>query len=238
MKTIKKMSEHSRHREKVREKGASTLTKQNGDRSVMGSARDEAMFPIAPPRAGLPRNYTETLHDLKKRIQQERLRTVMAANSAMVLLYWDIGRTILARQETAGWGARVIDRLSSDLRDAFPDMKGFSPRNLKYMRTFAAAWPDRAFVQQAAAQMPWFHNCVLLDRVRKPSDREWYIRQTIQNGWSRNILAIQIEGRLHERQGKAITNFPAILPPADSACAFSITSLLPRKVITAFRNLD
>jgi len=133
----------------------------------------------------------------------------MAANAAMVLLYWDIGRTILERQDREGWGARVIDRLSTDLREAFPDMQGLSPRNLKYMRAFAAAWPDRAIVQQLAAQIPWFHNCILLDRVQGPADREWYIRQTIQNGWSRNILALQIESRLHGRQGKAITNFPA-----------------------------
>ena len=90
----------------------------------------------------------------------------------MVLLYWDIGRTILARQDKAGWGAKVIDRLSVDLREAFPDMKGLSPRNLKYMRAFAAAWPDSAIVQQLAAQIPWFHNCVLLDRVQESADRE------------------------------------------------------------------
>ncbi|MBI3320344.1 MAG: DUF1016 domain-containing protein [Candidatus Omnitrophica bacterium] len=179
------------------------------------------MFPVAPPRrgAGLPSGYAEILRNLKQRIQQERLRTVMAANSAMVLLYWDIGRTILQRQDREGWGARVIDRLSTDLREAFPDMRGLSPRNLKYMRAFAAAWPQRAIVQQLAAQIPWFHNCVLLDRVQEPADREWYIRQTIQNGWSRNILALQIESRLHERQGKAVTNFPATLPPSDSDMA-------------------
>ncbi len=96
-------------------------------------------------------------------------------------------------------------RLSTDLREAFPDMQGLSPRNPKYMRAFAAAWPDRAIVQQLAAQIPWFHNCILLDRVQGPADREWYIRQTIQNGWSRNILALQIESRLHGRQGKAVT---------------------------------
>ncbi|MBI1748296.1 MAG: hypothetical protein HYR55_17190 [Acidobacteria bacterium] len=117
------------------------------------------MFPVAPARAGLPSGYAGILRDLKQRIQQERLRTVMAANSAMVILYWDIGRTILARQSEEGWGARVIDRLSTDLREAFPDMYGLSPRNLIYMRAFAAAWPDRAIVQQLAAQIPWFHNC-------------------------------------------------------------------------------
>jgi len=188
----------------------------------MGRVRKDAMFPAASPRTALPSDYATILDDLKQRIQQERLRTVLAANAAMVLLYWDIGRTILERQDREGWGARVIDRLSTDLRDAFPDMQGLSPRNLKYMRAFAAAWPDRAIVQQLAAQIPWFHNCILLDRVQGPADREWYIRQTIQNGWSRNILALQIESRLHKRQGKAVTNFPATLPPSDSDMAAQV----------------
>ena len=87
----------------------------------------------------------------------------------MVLLYWDIGRMILDRQEREGWGAKIIDRLVADLREAFPDMKGFSPRNLKYMRAFAAEWTDLAIVQQVAAQIPWFHNCLLLDRVPDPT---------------------------------------------------------------------
>jgi predicted nuclease of restriction endonuclease-like (RecB) superfamily len=197
-------------------------TEQNEERSAMGRARKDAMFPAASPRTALPSDYAAILADLKQRIQQERLRTVMAANAAMVLLYWDIGRTILERQDREGWGARVIDRLSTDLRDAFPDMQGLSPRNMKYMRAFAAAWPDRAIVQQLAAQIPWFHNCILLDRVQGPADRKWYIRQTIQNGWSRNILALQIESRLHERQGKAVTNFPATLPPSDSDMAAQV----------------
>ena len=188
----------------------------------MGRARKDALFPAASPRTALPSDYAAILDDLKQRIQQERLRTVMAANAAMVLLYWDIGRTILERQDREGWGARVIDRLSTDLREAFPDMQGLSPRNLKYMRAFAAAWPDRAIVQQLAARIPWFHNCILLDRVQGPADREWYIRQTIQNGWSRNILALQIESRLHKRQGKAVTNFPATLPPSDSDMAAQV----------------
>ena len=104
----------------------------------------------------------------------------------MVLLYWQIGRDILTRQEQEGWGAKVIDRLAADLRRAFPDMTGLSPRNLKYMRAFAAAWPDEPIVQQAAAQIPWFHNCVLLDKVEEPERALWYIRKTIENGWSRD----------------------------------------------------
>jgi predicted nuclease of restriction endonuclease-like (RecB) superfamily len=181
-----------------------------------------ASFPVASSRAELPRGYAKTLGEIKRRIQQERLRVVLAANTAMVLLYWDIGRVILDRQEREGWGAKVIDRLAADLREAFPDMKGFSPRNLKYMRAFAAAWPDRAIVQQLAAQIPWFHNCVLLDRVTDSTERIWYIRQVIEHGWSRNILALQIDGRAHQRQGKALTNFKATLPPADSDLAAQV----------------
>ena len=120
-------------------------------RGWRGKTREGAFFPVFPPRAGLPRNYAETLSAIKQRIQQERLRVVVAANSAMVLLYWDIGRMILDRQQREGWGARVIDRLSSDLHEASPEMQGLSPRNLKYMRAFTAAWPEREIVQWVIA---------------------------------------------------------------------------------------
>ena len=187
-----------------------------------GKTREGAFFPVSPPRAGLPRDYAETLSAIKRRILQERLRVVLAANSAMVLLYWDIGQMILERQDRAGWGAKVIDRLAADLREAFPEMRGFSPRNLKYMRAFAAAWPDRVIVQQVAAQIPWFHNCLLLDRVPDPTARNWYIRQVTEHGWSRNILTLQIDARAHQRHGKAITNFTGTLPPDDSDMAAQV----------------
>jgi predicted nuclease of restriction endonuclease-like (RecB) superfamily len=164
----------------------------------------------------LPAGYAEMLGEIKLRIQQERLRVVMAANSAMVLLYWDIGRLILERQEAEGWGARVVDRLSEDLRGTYPDMKGLSPRNLKYMRAFAAAWPDGEIVQEALAQIPWYHNIALLDKLNGREERLWYARQSRECGWSHNILSLQIDGRARERQGKALTNFPATLPTPDS----------------------
>ena len=196
--------------------------KEQGGRMNLGRQRKEALFPAAPPLSELPENYAEALNEIKTRIQQERLRVVLAANSTMILLYWDIGQMILKKQSQAGWGAKVIDRLAKDLREAFPDMKGFSSRNLKYMRAFAEAWPDPSIVQQLAAQIPWFHNCLLLDKIKDQTTREWYISQTIENGWSRNILALQIESKLHERQGKAITNFKKILPPADSDMATQV----------------
>ncbi|MBI3104095.1 MAG: DUF1016 domain-containing protein [Candidatus Rokubacteria bacterium] len=140
----------------------------------------------------------------------------------MVLLYWDIGRMILDRQERAGWGAKVIDRLSSDLREATPEMQGLSPRNLKYMRAFAAAWPEREIVQRVVAQLPWRQNIALLERLDDEKTRLWYAEQTLQQGWSRDILALQIDGRAHERRGKALTNFKATLPPADSDMAAQV----------------
>ncbi len=183
---------------------------------------DGVSFPVAPGRSELPRGYAKTLGEIKQRIQQERLRVVLTANAAMVLLYWDIGRMILDRQEHEGWGARVIDRLAADLREAFPEMKGFSPRNLLFMRSFAEAYPDAKNVKQLVSQLPWGHIIRLLQRVKEPNAREWYIQAAIKHGWSRSILAMQIDARAHARQGKAITNFPATLPPADSDMAAQI----------------
>jgi predicted nuclease of restriction endonuclease-like (RecB) superfamily len=191
-------------------------------RRTRGRVREGASFPVPPPRAEAPRGYAETLADIKQRIQEERLRVVMAASSAMVLLYWDIGRVILDRQEREGWGAKVIDRLSADLSLAYPEMRGLSPRNLKYMRAFAVAWPDREFVHQAGAQIPWKHHCVLLDRVEGAETRAWYIHAAAAHGWSRSILQLQIDGLAHERQGQALTNFKATLPPADSDMAAQV----------------
>ena len=167
----------------------------------------------------VPAGYEELLQELKARIRDAQIRAALAVNRGLVLLYWQIGCDILQRQRQQGWGAKVIDRLSSDLRRAFPEMKGFSPRNLKYMRAFAEAWPDEQFVQQLAAQIPWFHNCILLDKLSDPAEREWYIRKTIEHGWSRDILVLQIETRLIHRQGRAVTNFTRTLPPAQSELA-------------------
>ena len=187
-----------------------------------GRARPEARFTAVPSKAELPVDYATLLAELKQRIGGERLRMVLSANAAMVLLYWDIGRTILDRQSKEGWGAKVIDRLSNDLREAFPDMKGLSPRNLKYMRAFAEAWPDKAIVQGPLAQITWYHNIALIEKLETPEDRLWYARKIVEQGWSQSVLCIQIEAGLHERQGKAITNFSATLPPADSDMAAQV----------------
>jgi len=139
-----------------------------------------------------------------------------------VVLYWQMGRSILQRQGEEGWGAKVIDRLSRDLRREFPEMRSFSPRNLKYMRAFAETWKDDGFVQQVAAQIPWFHNCVILDKLRDRSEREWYLRKTVENGWSRNVLVHQIKSDLFGSQGKAVTNLRWTLPPPQSDLAAEI----------------
>jgi len=136
-----------------------------------------------------------------------------------VLLYWQIGRDILARQAQAGWGAKVIERLAQDLRAAFPEMKGFSRANLMYMRAFAQAWPDAEIVQQAIGQLPWGHNLVLLTRLKDAPQRLAYAQGAITQGWSRNALNFHIETRLLERTGQAVTNFDVSLPKPRSDLA-------------------
>ncbi|MDE2140811.1 MAG: DUF1016 family protein [Elusimicrobia bacterium] len=191
-------------------------------RKARGRTRDEASFPAALPASEMPGGYAEMLSALKRRIGQERQRVVFSANVAMVALYWDIGRAILERQDRKGWGSKVIDRLSHDLHEAYPEMKGFSPRNLKYMRAFAAAWPDATIVQRVVARLPWRQNIALLERLRDVKTRLWYAQETLRNGWSQPILALQIEGRAHERRGKALSNFKEILPPAQSDMAAQV----------------
>jgi predicted nuclease of restriction endonuclease-like (RecB) superfamily len=145
----------------------------------------------------------------KPSAQQRAARSV---NRELVLLYWQIGSDILARQSREGWGAKVIDRLAVDLRKAFPEMKGFSPRNLKYMRAFAQAWPDAVFVQEVLAQLPWYHQLTLLDKLPTAKQRQWYAAKAIEHNWSRNVLVMQIETRLLERSGQAVSNFAESLP--------------------------
>lgn len=213
-----------------------------------------------------PEVYTAWLVELKTRIQTARQRAALALNRELVALYWQIGRDILSRQAAQGWGAKVIDRLANDLRTAFPDMKGFSPRNLKYMRAFAEAWPDGVIVQQPLAQfglgeidqealgqseggsmvqaalaqkesdpfaepivgefvqaplaqLPWYHHIALLDKLKSREDRLWYAAKAVEHNWSRNILVMQIESRLKERSGAAVTNFSHTLPKPDSDLA-------------------
>lgn len=166
-----------------------------------------------------PVGYADWLAELKQRIHSAQQRATLAVNRELVLLYWQIGQDILARQASQGWGSKVVDRLARDLRNAFPDMKGFSPRNLKYMRAFAEAWPDGEFVQAALAQLPWYHQLALLDKLQTAEERQWYAAQALENGWSRNVLVMQIESGLRQRTGTAITNFGQRLPRPQSDLA-------------------
>ncbi|MGF6743905.1 putative nuclease of restriction endonuclease-like (RecB) superfamily [Paraburkholderia atlantica] len=134
-------------------------------------------------------------------------RAVVSANRELVTLYWQIGRDILERQEQQGWGSGVVDRLARDFKAAFPDMRGFSSRNLKYMRALAQAFPQPEFVQQPVAQLPWSHVVTLLDKLDDGAQRLWYAEKSLGRGWSRSVLTMQIETAAHARAGSAVTDF-------------------------------
>ena len=170
----------------------------------------------------LPTDYPAFLDDLKNRIRQSQVKAALAVNSELVMLYWQIGTDILKRQNEAGWGAKIIQQLSDDLRKEFPEMKGLSRSNLQYMRSFSEAWPDFSIVQQLVGQIPWGHNLRIIEQVKSSEQRLWYVKKTIEHGWSRAILEHQIETKLFERQGKAITNFEKTLPAPQSELAHQL----------------
>lgn len=162
------------------------------------------------------KKYSALLDGLKSRIRQAQVRAALSVNQEMILLYWQMGHEILNRESTEGWGSKVIDRLAQDLKRSFPTMRGFSSRNLKYMRAFAEAYPDSQIVQRSVAQLPWRHNIALLEKLKDPEQRRWYTQKAIENGWSRDVLVMQIETNLLQRQGEAVTNFERTLPPEQS----------------------
>lgn len=180
-------------------------------------------FRGSPPASTLPGWYPDLLASVAGHVTTGHRRAVAAANAELLAAYWAIGRAILDRQHEKGWGAKIVDRLSADLRERFPDARGYSPRNLRYMRTFAAAWPDPAILQRAVARLPWGHQVVLLDKLDTPEQRLWYAEAALDQGWSRDILGIQIEGRFRERAGRAVTNFAHTLPENDSDLAQQAT---------------
>ncbi len=163
-------------------------------------------------------DYHHWFAELKQRVERARQRAVASANRELVTLYWQIGRDILDRQQRQGW-AGVVDRLARDLKAAFPDMRGFSPRNLKYMRALAQAFPQPEFVQQPVAQLPWSHVVTLLDKLNDDAQRLWYAEKSLEHGWSRSVLTMQIETAAHGRAGNAVTNFADRLPPPQSDLA-------------------
>ncbi|MCW3109867.1 MAG: hypothetical protein JWQ09_4373 [Segetibacter sp.] len=177
-------------------------------------------------------NYAEVVGRLKQEIEAARLNTALTVNKQMLVLYWRIGIIILEQQDNEGWGTKVVERPSVDLKKAFPEMKGFSSRNLKYMRAFAEAYPvfvqdqlaqipNDAIVQDPLAQITCYH-ITLLDKVPDEKARWFYIAKTAEHSWSRNVMVHQVESRLYERQGKAVTNFSNTLPSAQSDLAKEI----------------
>jgi predicted nuclease of restriction endonuclease-like (RecB) superfamily len=167
----------------------------------------------------IPNGYPELLQELKDRIRTAQVQAALAVNRELVLLYWSIGLDLSQRFSIEGWGTKINERLAKDLQAAFPGVEGFSPRNLRYMRSFAEAWPDPAILQQLIAKLPWGHNLRVLDRIKDRPTREWYLRAALENGWSQNVLVHMISGQLHTREGKSLTNFERLLPPPGSDMA-------------------
>lgn len=163
--------------------------------------------------------YIDYAKSIKQRVSDSRYKAARSVNSELILLYHHIGTEILKKQEIQGWGSKVVELLSKDLKSEFPEMKGFSCRNLKYMRRFAQEYPEIDFVQQVAAQLPWFHLVVLIDKIKNPDVRGFYINKAIEHGWSRSEMVHQVELNLYSRQGKAISNFEEKLPAKQSDLA-------------------
>lgn len=170
----------------------------------------------------LDKKYAQLIQTLKQEIASSRIKAHLAVNEEMISLYWRIGNLMLERQKQEGWGSKVTRNISCDLMREFPEMKGLSTRNLIYMQTFAGSYSE--FTQQVAAQIPWGHNCVILDKIHENEKRIWYIHKIIENGWSRNVLNLQIKTNLYAREGKSINNFQASLPASQSDLAQSIIS--------------
>ncbi|MGI5190050.1 PDDEXK nuclease domain-containing protein [Promicromonospora sp. CA-289599] len=167
-----------------------------------------------------PAGYEEFMADLKRRVRTTQFRAMRAANTEVLRLYWSVGRDILDRQKYEGWGAKVVDQISADMRREFAGQRGWSTRSLKYMRKLADAWPvETEFVQQAAAQLPWGHLMVLLDKLATREDKEWYAARAVEGGWSRASLEFEIKMDLKSRLGSAPSNFSTTLEAVDSDLA-------------------
>ena len=170
-----------------------------------------AALPAQPGSGNLPPGYDGLLRDIKAEISSAHIRVHRVINTEMVEHYWRIGRIILERQAEEGWGTKVVDRLSADLRTSFPNQRGYSTRSLQYMQHLAKAWPE-PIAPQAVAQLPWGHIRTLLDALDDRPTRDFYAALAVQHGWSRNVLVHHIEAKLHLRQGVALNNFDATIP--------------------------
>jgi len=191
-------------------------------RKTSGKIKKGVMIPVPPLLPEMDALYFELRNSIIARIKETRQRFIMQANYGMIELYWNIGNDILRRQESEGWGARVIDRLSADLKEEFPEMDGFSTRNLGNMKRFALTWPDPQILQQAVAKLQWRSILMLLTKLKDNAAREWYAQKTLENGWSSTVLDHMIDLRFIEREGKAVTNFAETIPPPNSDMAVQV----------------
>lgn len=189
------------------------------ERKRMGNVKDGVMIPVAADIDEFGGSYREFIDSIKENIKTQRTRVLLQANREIICLYWQIGKAITQKQAEEGWGTKVIDRISHDLRHAFPEIKGFSPRNIKYMKKFACIWQDESIVQQVVALLPWGSNIILMEKLSTEEERIWYAQKALEYGWSRNILNFQIECQLYSRTGKSTNNFQVALPPNDSDMA-------------------
>lgn len=171
--------------------------------------------------------YQTTLADLKRQIRESQLKAAVGINKELICLYWAIGKTIVEKQEHSGWGTKIIEKLAKDIQSAFPGIEGFSRTNIFRMRAFYIAYlsnpPAGGQLQGGPPEIllciPWRHNSVLIEKLKKHEERMWYAQNTLEHGWSRSVLEIMIENSIHTRQGKAVTNFRATLPAPQSDLA-------------------
>lgn len=174
---------------------------------------------MTPSVLELPGDYQELLEGVKKRVRDARIQAQRTVNTMLIELYWSVGKDILARQDQQGWGTAVIDRLAEDLRGAFPDMRGLSSRNLRYMTAMVRAWGSESNVPQVVAHLPWGHIRTILDKAASAEERDWYAAAAVQYGWSRNVLLNMMMSRSMERTGTAPSNFARQLAAPDSELA-------------------
>jgi predicted nuclease of restriction endonuclease-like (RecB) superfamily len=168
-------------------------------------------------------DYKAFIQDVKQRIQSAQIKAAIAVNQELLHLYWDLAELIVLKQQEAIWGDQFLTQMSEDLKAEFPDMQGFSVRNLKYMRQWFQFWSINSPIgQQLVAQIPWGHNLVIIAKAKNIDEATFYVQKTIQNNWSRSVLTHQIESQLYLRDGQSLTNFTATLPTPQSDLAKQI----------------
>ena len=166
------------------------------------------------------RDYQNWLSNIKQKIKSAQLRATLSVNSVLLHLYWDIGKEVVEKQKKTDWGSGFIEQFASDLRKSFPDIKGFSKRNVYAMRQWYLFYSEQfEFVPQAVAQIPWGHNRLIISQIKDINEAIFYANATIENGWSRDNLEIQIDKKYYERKGNTITNFERTLPSPQSDLA-------------------